>query len=85
MSMKFFRVTGEYPPISARTGYIPAKSFNHTGFLGCDMVQKHVMELLKEGVTLDSLRVYVDSPGGGGDVTRHHIQRALKRLGRKAP
>lgn len=84
MAKNFFRVTGTYPPIEYRRGCIPSRPFNHTGFLGCDMVQKHIMELLKEGVHSESLRVYVDSPGGA-DVTVRHVSRALKRLGRKAP
>lgn len=83
MSKQFFRVEGVYPVVFRKTGgTIPSKSFNHTGFLGCDMVQKHVIELLKEGVPEEAIKVFVDETAGP-EVTQWQVTQAKKRMGRK--
>ena len=82
MAKQFFRVSGTYPGVTARNSHIPPEAFHHSGFLGCDMVQLHIIELIKEGVEAEGIKVYVDLPGGP-DVTRWQVGRALKRMGRK--
>ena len=82
MAKQFFRVSGTYQGITTRNPHIPPKKFHHSGFLGCEMTQMHIIELIKEGVCVDGIRVYVDSPGGP-DVTKWQVGQALKRMGRK--
>ena len=82
MAKQFFRVSGTYTGIATRNSHIPPKAFHHSGFLGCDMVQLHIIELIKEGVDADCIRVYVDLPGGQ-EVTKWQVSQALKRMGRK--
>ena len=82
MAKQFFRVSGTYPGITTRNSHIPPKEFHHNGFLGCEMIQLHIIDLIKEGVEVGGIKVYVDSPGGP-DVTKWQVGRALKRMGRK--
>ena len=82
MAKQFFRVSGTYPGIATRNSHITPKAFHHSGFLGCDMVQLHIIELIKDGVDADCIRVYVDLPGGP-EVTKWQVGQALKRMGRK--
>lgn len=82
MAKQFFRVSGKYPGITTRNSHIPSKEFHHSGFLGCEMIQLHIIELIREGVEVEGIKVYVDSPGGP-DVTKWQVGQALKRIGRK--
>lgn len=74
MAKQFFKVYVKYPGA--------LHSVKQGGFLGCEMIQLHIIDLIKEGVEVEGIKVYVDSPGGP-DVTKWQVGRALKRMGRK--
>ncbi|MGL4350833.1 MAG: hypothetical protein ACRCT2_09785 [Plesiomonas shigelloides] len=52
-----------------------------SGFLGCDMMQRQIIELLKEGTDEATIRVFIDLPGGP-EVTAWQLNQAKKRMGR---
>jgi len=82
MAKQFFRVSGVYPAITTKNSHIPPKKFHHSGFLGCDMIQRHIIELIKDGVDAEGIKVYADLPGGP-DVTKWQVTQAKKRMGRE--
>ena len=46
------------------------------------MIQRQIIDLMKEGVDESSIRVFVDLPGGP-DVTGWQLNQARKRMGRE--
>lgn len=79
MAKQFFRVQWVDEVFGAAPG---SGGISHaSGFLGCDMIQSQIIDLLKEGVDEESIKVFVDSPGGP-DVTKWQMNQAKKRMGR---
>jgi len=80
MAKQFFRVQWVDKAFGAAPG---AGGISHaSGFLGCDMIQRQIIDLIKEGVDEDSIKVFVDLPGGP-DVTKWQVTQAKKRMGRE--
>lgn len=80
MAKQFFRVQWVDKAFCAAPG---AGGISHaSGFLGCDMIQRQIIDLIKEGVYEDSIKVFVDLPGGP-DVTKWQVTQAKKRMGRE--
>lgn len=79
MAKQFFRVQWVDNVFGAARGY---SGISHaSGFLGCDMIQRQIIELLKERVDEATIRVFVDLPGGP-EVTDWQLNQAKKRMGR---
>jgi hypothetical protein len=74
MTKQFFKIAALFP------GDTREKVMS--GFLGCDMVQREIIQIIKEGVNPEKIQVLVDAPGGP-DVTKWQVNAALKRMGRK--
>lgn len=80
MAKQFFRVQWVDMVFGAAPG---SGGISHaSGFFGCDMIQRQIIDLLKEGVDESSIRVFVDMPGGP-DVTEWQLNQARKRMGRE--
>lgn len=79
MAKQFFRVQW----VDKVFGAAPSSGgISHaSGFLGCDMIQCQIIELLKEGADEVTIRVFVDLPGGP-EVTAWQLNQAKKRMGR---
>ena len=80
MAKQFFRVQWVDKAFGAAPG---SGGISHaSGFFGCDMIQRQIIDLMKEGVDESSIRVFVDLPGGP-DVTGWQLNQARKRMGRE--
>ena len=79
MAKQFFRVQWVDKNFGAKPGQ---GGISHaSGFLGCDMIQRQIIDLVKDGVDEDSIKVFVDLPGDP-DVTKWQVTQAKKRMGR---
>ena len=76
MAKQFFKVYVKYPGA--------LHSVKQGGFLGCEQIQCHIMQLIKESVPIEDIKVMLDVPGvNPPDVTKWQVGQALKRMGRK--
>ena len=79
MAKQFFRIQWVDKVLGAAPG---SGGISYaSGFLGCDMIQRQIIDLIKEGADESSIKVFVDTPGGP-DVTKWQVTQAKKRIGR---